>query len=528
LIGPQGLLLLGAQVLATLAAAVAQKWGLFAGRPSKMPTINQGDAWATGSWDPKGSNTFTFTFTGPAYIDTGGGVCHLESRTLTFTKTVSGGEQLFALDRGYGSYGGCSNLEASPGSGVPNKEPIQIWGLDRSQGLYGTRPTGVWFKDFHTLITVKSNTATSVPYPDRPTAWPAGYVPAPVPSPETLPPTPRPAIPGTTPLPLPVPEEPATEPAPNPLPAPQPVKTPTLTPPLVVPGQGTQNGALVPPTRLPVPTTPSDAVFPIPGRPGIPGNGPAPDLTSIAQELGRIETKLHWVLNPPTGAGDPVDWLQLARILWDLLNSRTAGTTYTLTAPCDLGPDGNPLVHEVTIPDLGNQDALVERVDALAELLGVHQQWKQRICVGSKGTNLGAFVTVRFRSMDPSPGSRMPVRKELHYRDATGATEADHIAHWLPFEWQAGPAITESRGASWGVVQVWALNHQEGRRVIQHAAAIAGVDLTVKDHLWVESTPRSSRFGQTGRMRVEHTIDNRPCISKRSGSSGTPSWRHNP
>jgi hypothetical protein len=106
--------------------------------------------------------------------------------------------------------------------------------------------------------------------------------------------------------------------------------------------------------------------------------------------------------------------------------------------------------------------------------------------------------------------------------------EADHIAHWLPFEWQAGSMTLESRGAAWGSVQVWAISHAEAQRVIEHAAAISGVDLTVKEHRWISGMVRNPRYGRAGVMRVEHTIDGQACISKRVGPSGMPSWMRDP
>jgi hypothetical protein len=511
LIGPQGLLLLGAQVLATLAAAVAQKWGLFAGRPSKMPTINQGDAWATGTWDPKGSNTFTFTFTGPAYIDTGGGVCHLESRTLTFTHTVSGGEQLFALDRGYGSYGGCSNLEASPGSGVPNKEPIQIWGLDRSQGLYGTRPTGVWFKDFHTLITVKSNTATSVPYPDRPTAWPGGYAPSPVPAPETLPPTPRPSIPGTTPLPSPVPAEPTAEPAPNPLPVPTPIQRPTLAPPLALPGQGTENGKLLPPARLPVPVTPGDAVYPIPGGKPILGNGPQANLTEIAKELGRIEQKQHLLLNPLGMDGE--DWLEIAGRLLGWLNGRSPAALYRLTSCCEIDDQGDPIdkAVEVDIPAQGDTDAILARLDALAVLMQGLKDFRQPVC--KKVHRLqGRDITLNFRELSAfKRAGEAPIRKIFNYRSLNPFTLADLEAHWIGFEFDTGPVQVTFEHKTMGRFIVWAISEEEGRRVISHAQQQAGWDFT--EGLWHACETRHTRYGVATRVQVVK-------ISAREGPSG--------
>jgi hypothetical protein len=153
------------------------------------------------------------------------------------------------------------------------------------------------------------------------------------------------------------------------------------------------------------------------------------------------------------------------------------------------------------------------------------KDFKQPVCKGPRPQ--GELVTVNFISGTKPPGSSAYLRKYMRYRDISGRPEADHVAHWLGFEWQAGPAIVASKGAAWGIVSVWAADPAEGRRVIEHAAAIAGVDLTVATHAFVDSTPQHSRYGRSGLMAVERTRAGVPCISKRSGPSGRPEWALN-
>jgi hypothetical protein len=183
-------------------------------------------------------------------------------------------------------------------------------------------------------------------------------------------------------------------------------------------------------------------------------------------------------------------------------------------------------VREVPLPAAPILNGIVQRLDAMEVLMQGLKDFKQPTCARPRPQ--GELVTVNFRSQAHSVESRQYLRKQLRYRDNANREEAEHVAHWEGFEWQAGPAIVTSKGASWGIVQVWASDQLEGRRVIEHAASIAGVNLRDREHSWVDSVPRSSRYGRSGLMAVERTIDGRPCISKRVGPSGQPSWMLNP
>jgi hypothetical protein len=215
-------------------------------------------------------------------------------------------------------------------------------------------------------------------------------------------------------------------------------------------------------------------------------------------------------------------------LLSKLFEEKAPGVTYRLVSVCETDAQGEAISQsrEVTIPQLPILAALVARVDAMDDLMQGLKDFRQPVCRGPRPQ--GELVTARFRSTNPSPNSSRALRKELRYRDNANRPEAEHVSHWLPFEWQSGPAIVTSRGAAWGVVQVWAADPAEGRRVIEHAAAIAGVNLAVPGHAWEDATARGSRYGQPGLMRVEHDEDGTPCISKRIGPSGTPGWMRDP
>jgi hypothetical protein len=358
----------------------------------------------------------------------------------------------------------------------------------------------------------------------------------PWPQPEPIVPVGDAEVPRLPPLITPVtpaPQEPEPETDPEVAPVePGPAKPPTTTPALppaytpVLPANptGTKDGAIVPRPTDPVPVTDPDWHFPVPGKPPVVGNGPRPDLAEMAKELGRLEQKLSSMLNPVDSPADWIGWLEQVR---EALFNLVSGTTYTLTEECNPfgDPDYIPRSWEFDAPGALNAFGVIEhRIDALAKMVDQSLRAKQQVCLPKKPTPVGELVTINFIADEKPPGSSAYLRKQMRYRDSSGRPEADHVDHWLNFEWEAGPAIVRSRGAAWGEVCVWAASPDEGRRVITHAATIAQVNLGVKTHKWFDQFPRSPRYGRSGRMRVEHDQQGTPCISKRAGSSGRPDW----
>ena len=209
-------------------------------------------------------------------------------------------------------------------------------------------------------------------------------------------------IPGTTPG-----TAPGQAPAPRPgqVPQPGPVPFPSQDP--TRPTRPTApDGSVVPtPTTRP-PTTPGrDVVVGAPDRPirVVPRQVP-PTLEGIALETGRIERKLETLLGDPSG-GQP-DWLEkaqtggnaAARIL-ELLFSLTGGTTYTLSSPCEVDEQGDPLppVEVQAGSALNTLGLIINRIDALAELLQVHKNLKQPSCKNPRPQ--GEPVTVNFEQI---------------------------------------------------------------------------------------------------------------------------------
>jgi hypothetical protein len=255
---------------------------------------------------------------------------------------------------------------------------------------------------------------SAVPF-ENPTVTdtPEGYA-----GPPAVPLTEPASIPAAVPLPAPttVPQvEPEVQPEVAPvapdtssIPLPQVVRTTTVVQQQQLPGAITvQNGALPAPAPAPVPTTDPGSIVPWPGAAPIPGTGPAPAPTmdGIAQELGRIERKLE-VMNTPNAPGNLVDRFgNLADLIGPIVEAILAvgsGTVYTLDSPCEVDGDGNRLpAVEVEAPGgLTQFGAILNRIDALAELLQVHKDLKQPNCRGADVPVGGEFVTVNFEQID--------------------------------------------------------------------------------------------------------------------------------
>jgi len=114
-----------------------------------------------------------------------------------------------------------------------------------------------------------------------------------------------------------------------------------------------------------------------------------------------------------------------------------------------------------------------------------------------------------------------PLRKQLRYRDQTGASLEAHTDHWRGFEWQAGPVCVIHKGAAWGVPQVWAASAVEGKRVLRHAGVIAGIDVDEVGQ-WVVTGTLDPRYGRTGTMLVKGLANGAISVTKREGANGLP------
>jgi hypothetical protein len=290
---------------------------------------------------------------------------------------------------------------------------------------------------------------------------------------------------------------------------------------LPVPGSvGTDIAGIPIPARpAAVPTTPADVHFP--GGVAIPSGGVRASLAGIAAEVGRIENKVGKLFEPPGGGG--FDWAEKLRELWDIINSRYEAGYYDLWAPCDKGPTGE-FLHEKFEWDAGFSEfgSLRVRLDAIAQMLQRQKDWKQPICEPEIPANNGRAINVQFRSTVASPNGEKPLRKVFGYRDPSGKELIEHRDHWVGFEFESGPWQVKSKGAVWGQVQVWATSEAEGRRVIEHAAAIAGVNLQGHEHRWIAREVMDPRYGARLRMSVRRDTQGAIWVTERTGPNGLP------
>ena len=176
----------------------------------------------------------------------------------------------------------------------------------------------------------------------------------------------------------------------------------------------------------------------------------------------------------------------------------------------------------VILPAEPKSDRILSSIDAIAELLQAQLGYRTPICNGPQPDPPaeGELVSLRFKSSENSPYSNTPIRKLLRYRSQSGAELGAITQYWAGFTWTAGPAIVTHRGATWGVVQVWAVDADEGKRVIRHAGGEAGIDPDQVGR-WEVSSSRNPRYGVSLPVKLEN-IDNGPWITQRDGPSGPP------
>lgn len=192
----------------------------------------------------------------------------------------------------------------------------------------------------------------------------------------------------------------------------------------------------------------------------------------------------------------------------------------TIYAACEYKENGDPESFTVNYPEENYQSRVLTALDSIVDFQQQILKWKTPTCSGGGSSVTGEPVTINWISDEFSGTSGDRVQKLLTYFDQTGKTQAEHQAHWKDFSWQAGPVIVSVNDVPLGKPQVWAASVDEGKRVINHAAVIAGVDMTKAS--WLVTSPRSSRFGLTGTMRVKVSDKGLLWVTKRDGPFGLP------
>ena len=245
---------------------------------------------------------------------------------------------------------------------------------------------------------------------------------------------------------------------------------------------------------------PSGPIVPIGPNPDPDGDGTdlAPSLDQIRRELEEIKKKLNEM---------------------ECEEPELEGTTYTLKGVCEYDENCKPVERETSVNTSGGKAsvALASRLDALEKLLQAHKNYGQPGC-NCKPCLEGEWRSIGFISDEASPASGDRVRKLFRYRSKSSTDLGGLIDHWKGFVWSAGPVIVSHKGGWWGTPQVWASSESEGKRVIQHAATEAGIDLSQVGE-WVITTPRGTRTGVPGTCLLYTSPSPRDGLLSRMPSS---------
>jgi len=232
--------------------------------------------------------------------------------------------------------------------------------------------------------------------------------------------------------------------------------------------------------------------------------------------------------NPPYPPGGDDWWKAIAQgvtaglteeILENILNRPYPEVIYRHVSVCEKDEDGEPISEAVEIPinALKAPDAQIARLDAIVELLQAHKNFKQPICPNEKPELLGDWVTTRWESDEKMVDSGRRLRKLFRYRTQSSRDLGQLSAYWCGFSWKSGPVCVRHQGAWWGDPQVWAESAEEGKRVIRHAAAEAGLDPDQAGR-WAVSSSRSPRYGMSGTMKILKK-EGFPWIASRDGAN---------
>ena len=413
-------------LLGRASVALLGQWGQFWGGKNSRELIYQPGTWADSEGVPmilrqpstlvvQATTAGTVTHTNCNDGTPAGGQNFSNSNSYTYTNVTR-----FTVT---GASGGVVESPCGSGSNVLTRQATWEIQLGNGQTQPGSGPgeafgSVVWWRSVaETQVSLSFEVVGDGPYPPPPVLVPGGQTtPNPVEVDRSSPPAPGPLAP----LPLPsapespaVPDAPAVSPGPQPAPGQTPSQPtyPSVAPsrpatPLPAPGVPPLpgDGSGLRPQPQPTPTTPPGVVIPWPGAPpvGGPGQAPAPTLTGIAQEVGRIERKLDSIMAPrPAGpSGEPGNWQNQLDDLWDWLERFEPGGSYELRGVCEVDANGEPVETVVEHPwpsGLGSNLGVTGRLDAIAAMLQTHKELRQPICRNPKPQ--GEPVTVQFEEL---------------------------------------------------------------------------------------------------------------------------------
>ncbi len=226
----------------------------------------------------------------------------------------------------------------------------------------------------------------------------------------------------------------------------------------------------------------------------------------------------NWWANVVGGAAGAAAGAAAAIALLNMFPSIGA-EEFTLVAPCDKDDEGEPETFTVSFPLQSYSDRMLSWNVASARLLQQHLNWKTPTC-NERPKLEGDWRTISFRSEEMSPYGKSCLRKRFRYRSSSGLGLGEIVNYWKDFSFESGPVVVCHSGSSWGTPQVWAATADEGKRVIRHAAAEAGIDPDQVGR-WTISGSDSARYGVSASMKVD-TTGGYYWITSRDGSNQRP------
>ena len=187
-----------------------------------------------------------------------------------------------------------------------------------------------------------------------------------------------------------------------------------------------------------------------------------------------------------------------ANAIRQLFEAKMPPSEFSFVAPCDKKEDGTPAEVIYQFDEQNYQSRVLSQQAVLMEILQQHLNWKTPTC--NAPSPKGAYArSITFASDENTLRGNRRCVKRFGYR-STGTCDLETLyEHWRCFVWNTGPVIVGHRGSHLGTPQVWAYDIDEGKRVIQHAGAEAGVDPD-KVGEWTIGGSDHPRYG------VSHTV----------------------
>lgn len=207
--------------------------------------------------------------------------------------------------------------------------------------------------------------------------------------------------------------------------------------------------------------------------------------------------------------------------LEQLLDQPLPATSISINAACEYKENGDPEEFTYNFPEQKYQDRVLDALTAQVEFAQQFHLWKTPICGGNtKPVLFLHWRSITFESDEYTDNGNRRCVKRFRYRGSAPGDVVELANYWKDFEWDTGDVIVSHTGTPVGDPQVWAASESEGKRVLRHAFAEAGVDPDQSGE-WRVSSTANPRFGVARRVKLKR-IDGAWSATARRGSSGSP------